>query len=72
MLPDGSYDIVVVDADDADEGAVTLHLAVLAGPHKGEVLTLTGRGMGRDPLDLLAVPGTLTVAEGAPSVRLEG
>jgi hypothetical protein len=73
VLADGTYDVVVVDAAEADaEGALTLDLTVLDGEHKGEVVQVTAVGIGRDPLDLLAVPATLVVAEGRPQVELEG
>jgi hypothetical protein len=72
VLDDGTYDVVVVDATDEGHDAVSLELTVLAGLHRGEMVTVTASGLGRDPLDLLAVPATLTVAGGAPSVRLEG
>lgn len=77
MLEDGTYDVIVVDAEEADAEtagsalAARVDVAVLAGAHKGEVLTLTARGLGRDPMDLLAVPGTLVVAGGVPDLRLE-
>src|SRR5262249_29470236 len=72
VLTDGTYDVVVVDATDRDDGAVDLDLTVLAGEHKGEVLTITAAGLDRESFDLLAVPGTLTVTDGRPSLRLEG
>jgi hypothetical protein len=73
VLADGTYDVVVVDATEgARPGEVGLDLTVLAGPHKGEVVRVTAAGVGRDPLDLLAVPATLTVSDGEPSVQLEG
>ncbi len=75
VLDDGRYDVFVVDAegsDDGPSGTIALELTVLAGPHKGEMLTLQATGIDRDPLELLGVPGTLTVQGGQPSVRLEG
>ena len=70
MLADGAYDVIVVDAD--DEGAsVRLDVTILAGPHKGEVVSVRAQGLRVDPLDCLGVPGTLTVADGAPTVHLE-
>lgn len=69
-LPDGTYDAIVVDAEDAPDGAVVLHLAILAGPHKGQVVELRGPA-GADPLALLAVPATITVTDATPTVRLE-
>ncbi len=71
MLADGSYEAIVVDATDHESG-LSLDLAVLTGEHKGEVVTVTAAGLDRDPLDLLAVPATLTVAGGEPTVQLEG
>ncbi|MCB0972539.1 MAG: hypothetical protein KDA97_13620 [Acidimicrobiales bacterium] len=73
MLSDGTYDVVVVDADhapDADD-AIHVEVTILAGSHKGEVVAVTASGLGRDPLDLLAVPGTLTVADGVPRLVIE-
>jgi len=73
VLDDGTYDAIVVDAGLGPEpGSVVLELAVAAGPHKGELVPVTATGLGRDPLDLLAIPATITVADGSPSVTLEG
>ena len=70
-LPDGTYDAIVVDADDVGDGVTSLELTVLAGPHKGEVLELRGPAGDHDPIDLLGVPATVTVADGRPTIRLE-
>ena len=72
MLTDGRYDTLVVDADTGDDGVLVLDLTILAGPHKGELVQVRGVGIDRDPLDLLATPGTLTVTDGEPHLRLEG
>lgn len=74
MLDDGRYDVFVVDAVAAagDADVVLLELAVLAGARKGEVVAVSAQGLGRDPIDLLGAPGTLTVTAGEPSVDLEG
>ena len=73
MLPDGSFDVIVVDAHDGPEpGSVALELTLLAGEHKGEIVRVTASGIDQDPMDLLAVPGTLVVEDGAPRVVLEG
>ena len=72
MLPDGRYDTLVVDADSGDDGVLAIELTILGGPHKGEVVEVRGEGIDRDPLDLLAAPGTLTVTDGEPHLRLEG
>ena len=74
MLEDGTYDVLVVDAEALDDPpeAIRVELTILAGSAKGEVLALTAVGLGRDPLDLLAEPGTLVVADGVPRLVLEG
>jgi hypothetical protein len=70
-LPDGTYDALVVDAAERDDGSVAVDLTIVAGAAKGEVVTLRTTGFTCDPLDLLGVPATITVADGAPSVRFE-
>lgn len=70
-LADGSYDALVVDATAADDGSVGVELTIVAGEAKGEVVALRAEGLTGDPLDLLGVPATITVVDGAPSVRFE-
>jgi hypothetical protein len=70
-LPDGSYDALVVDAVEHDDGSASVDLTIVAGTSKGEVVTLRASGLEGDPLDLLGVPATITVADGTPSVRFE-
>ena len=70
-LPDGTYDALVIDATEHDDGSVSVDLTIVAGDAKGDVVTLRATGLTGDPLDLLGVPATITVAGGAPSVRFE-
>ena len=71
-LPDGRYDVFVVDAEGADDGStVAVEFTVLGGEHKGAVIRLAVR-LGRDALDLLGTPGTLSVVGGEPKLTLEG
>lgn len=69
MLDDGTYEAIVFDADD-DDDAVTVELTIIAGDHKGEVISVRGAFDG-DALDLLGVPATVTVADGQPSVSFD-
>lgn len=71
LLPDGSYDALVVDASPGDDGAVRLELTIVAGAAKGEVVALRAAGLAGDPIDLLGLPATITVRDGAPSVLFE-
>jgi hypothetical protein len=70
VLEDGEYDVIVVDGE-GDDGGMRLEVAVLAGAHKGEVVSIRAEGLGLDPLETLGLPGTLTVADGRPSVVLD-
>lgn len=69
-LPDGSYDAFVVDV--VREGEITrLDLTIVAGPHKGEVVSVRATGITASEGDLIGMPATLTVRDGAPAVTLE-
>lgn len=70
MLEDGTYDALVFDADERD-GAVAVELTILAGAHKGEVVSVVSTDWAGDALDLLGIPATLTVADGEPTVTFE-
>lgn len=70
------YDGIVVDAEASlDEcgapGGLRLDVAILAGPHKGEVVSVRTAGGRGDPLDLLADPVTLTVVDGSPRITFD-
>lgn len=73
VIPDGSYDVFVVDVAplEGDAPGWQLELTILAGDHKGEVVTVNAAGMSGDELDLIGMPGTLTVTEGAPTFRVD-
>ncbi|GAC1357503.1 MAG: hypothetical protein NVSMB4_17490 [Acidimicrobiales bacterium] len=62
---------MVVDAQDAPGGVVNVEVAVSSGPHRGEVVQLTATNLGRTWFELLAAPGTLVVADGAPHLALD-
>ncbi len=78
-LPDGSYDVIVVDADTTDDGDVHIEVTITLGLFIGHVVALRGRHVeGRspsnavaDPIMLLGVPGTMRVRDGVPSFRPE-
>jgi hypothetical protein len=69
-LPDGSYDVLVVDAtDEAD--ALAIEITILSGEHKGHVVAVRATGLATDALDLLGLPGTLRVENGVPHFIVE-
>lgn len=70
-LADGRYDAFVVDADDTDGGGTRLDLTIIAGEHKGLVLTVTSQGPVGDPIDILGMPATVIVTDGSPAVTID-
>ena len=78
-LPDGTYDVIVVDAEIADDGDLHVEVAISLGPHVGDVVALRGRHIdarsgsvrGGKPLDLLGICGTLRISKGVPAFRPE-
>jgi hypothetical protein len=79
VITDGTYDVFVVDAtplsDETDPTSpVTgwhLELTILAGEHKGELVTLRAPTLRGIEFDLIGMPGTLAVAQGEPSFRID-
>ncbi|MEY2448880.1 MAG: hypothetical protein QOH79_2356 [Acidimicrobiaceae bacterium] len=69
-LPDGTYDVLVVDAT-ADGDALAIEITIIGGDHKGDVVSVRATGLGVDELDLLGVPGTLHVVDGAPRLTVD-
>jgi len=70
-LEDGTYDVMVVDAQERDDGVIALELAVSSGPHRGDVVALTATNLRRSWMDLLAAPGTLVVSDGEPRFTVD-
>ena len=73
VLPDGNYDVIVVDAEKDDDGVLHIELTISLGPHVGDVIRLRERQIERGDGDtadddesfaLLGVPGTLRVRAG--------
>ncbi len=70
MLEDGTYDAFVVDATSTGD-VVILELTILAGPSKGEVVSVRATGLSGDEIELLGMPATITVAGGEPTVTID-
>lgn len=78
-LPDGSYDVVVVDVEMSESGDLHIEVTITLGSYVGHVIPLRQRHVDEnrpeahreDPLNLLGVPGTLRVRDGVPSFRPE-
>lgn len=73
-LPDDTYDVFVVNADDlpTDGGRSTaLELTVVSGIHRGGTMALTAPSWLGEPVDLIGLPATLTITDGTPSVVID-
>jgi len=79
LLPDDSYDVIVVDAEMSDEGTLRIEVTITLGPYAGHVIPLRRRNIVDDhggartmsPYEILGVPGTLRVHNGEFSFRPE-
>ena len=70
MLPDGTYDAIVVDAE-RDEDGIRLELTITAGSHKGEVVAVRASTLTMDPVNVLGIPARIVVTNNSPRVELE-
>jgi hypothetical protein len=72
-LNDGTYAVVVVDvAEQPCNDIVQLELVITTGASKGEVIAVNASRLQRDAIELLGLPGTLTVDDGVPRVIIDG
>ena len=73
MLPDDTYDVFVIDAEDdaTDTGVVRLELTVTSGSHKGDVIAVRASNLQRPSLDLIGLPARLEVVNGVPAVAFD-
>ena len=71
VLPAGDYDAFVIDVEDTPDGGTRLDLTITAGEHKGGVVSIASGARLGDPVDLIGMPATITVAFGAPSVTID-
>jgi hypothetical protein len=73
-LPDGEYPVFVVDVEESDrpDGTVSkVSVTILTGDHKGDVLDLAAAGLQGSFIDLIGMPGTLTVRDGEPGLSVD-
>lgn len=70
-LPNGIYDIFVIDVEELDDGSVRYELAVTAGDYKGDVIAVRASHARHDALACIGLPGTLRVVDGVPRVELD-
>ena len=71
MLPDDTYDVIIIDAtDDAKQNVARLEVTITSGAHKGDVVSLKATNLARDALQLLGEPARLHVRDGVPTLDL--
>lgn len=70
MLPDGTHDAIVVDAE-RDDDSMRLELVITTGPYKGEVVAVRMSNATMDPVNVLGIPARIVVTNNTPHVELE-
>jgi hypothetical protein len=70
-MPDGRYDVFIVDAETIDETTMRVELAMVTGDDKGDVFAIRGPHLAADPVMLLGLPGTLVVVDGVPTLQVD-
>ncbi|MCX7619719.1 MAG: hypothetical protein N2037_02605 [Acidimicrobiales bacterium] len=71
MLADGRYDAFIVDATIDNDRVTHLELTIVAGAHKGEVVSLSAQNLAGEEFDLIGMPATITVVNGTPHVQID-
>ena len=69
-LRDGVYEVVVVDVERVDANTSRVEIVLVTGACKGDVVSVLARNLTTPALDLMGLPATLTVTDGAPSLEL--
>ena len=70
-IADGTYDVIVVSADEAPDGSIVMEIAFISGANKGSSVTLRSPMPIDRALEVLGLPGTLHVQEGRPRLVFE-
>jgi len=67
----GTYDVVVLEADDIGDDTLALSLLITSGDLRGEIVCVNAHRWGVSWVDALGAPATLTIAGGRPHVVLD-
>jgi hypothetical protein len=70
-LDDGTYEVIVVDAQERDETAIAIDVAITSGARRGEMVTVLATNIARTATDLLAMPATLIITNGQPHLAFD-
>ena len=70
-IEDGTYDVIVVSADEASDGHIAMEVAFTSGALKGASTTLRASMSISRALAMLGLPATLHVKEGRPRLTLD-
>ena len=71
MLPDGIYDVFVIDVEEVDDGTTRIELTVTSGAHKTAIVAVRAARAYDDALTIIGLPGTLRVDGGVPTFALD-
>lgn len=65
-MSDGTYDVIVVSADEAKNGGISVEIAFTSGAHKGASIALRSSMPIDRAISMLGLPATLHVESGRP------
>ena len=68
---DGKYDVMIIDAEEGDNGVIALELVVSSGARRGDVMHVSATNLSRTWFELLAAPATLMIIDGQPHLELD-
>lgn len=70
-LEDGVYDVFVIDALHHEGRVTSVTVTITAGVQRGAIVDIGVTGWEISDIEVMGLPGTLTVDRGAPHLQLE-
>lgn len=69
-LPDGVYEVQVLDAEDRPDGSIDVEVTITSGPRAGETTSVHVAALDLSSFEALGLSGVLRVAGGVPTLEL--
>ena len=70
-LPNGIYDVFVVDVEEHADGTARFELTITSGAFKGALIAVRASHARDDAIMSIGLPGTLRVVDGEPRLSLD-
>ncbi len=69
-LPDGVYEVQVLDAEDRPDGSIDVEVTITSGPRAGETASVHVARLDLSSFEALGLSGVLRVVGGVPTLEL--